>query len=252
MPLAVNHNQSSVLAFSSDVSNTGLLAATNLARGEASKSPLLLSASLSKSAQAKAEDMVKNDYWSHESPDGTQPWRFFESAGYEYIRAGENLAYGFDSSSSTIKAWMQSPSHRQNVLGEYSEVGFGMASGNHYQGGRYTVIVAHYAVPATKEVATVSGQTAAAATPPAAITTSASAGIANWNQLLSGHLPLLATISLSLCAGAALMFAYTHRQLMLHAVASGEKFAATHPLVDASLVTAAVILILTAQRAVIG
>ena len=74
--------------------------------------------------------MLSENYWAHNSPEGTTPWVFIKNAGYTYIYAGENLARGFDSSQEVVSAWMASPEHRANLLsGNYKDVGFAVVSG---------------------------------------------------------------------------------------------------------------------------
>ncbi|NIL77141.1 CAP domain-containing protein [Rhodococcus sp. B10] len=80
-------------------------------------------AALRESACAKAADMQDKDYFEHVAPDGTQPWKFFDEAGYRYAAAGENLARNFSDDTDLVQAWMDSPTHRENVLGEYKEQG---------------------------------------------------------------------------------------------------------------------------------
>jgi uncharacterized protein YkwD len=140
-PLQNNH----VLAYATEMSQSGLLAGTNSARAANGMAPLSLNGQLNSSAQAKAQDMANKNYWAHVSPDGTQPWYFFDQAGYVYIRAGENLAYGFMSSQGAVDGWMNSPTHRANILGDYQDVGFGIVNAPDYQSnGQQTIVVAHY------------------------------------------------------------------------------------------------------------
>lgn len=138
----------SVLAYATNVSISDIIGYTNTARSQNGLGTLSNSQKLNNSAQSKANDMIARDYWSHNTPDGTQPWWFFTNAGYSYSNAGENLAYGFSDSASTVDAWMNSAGHRANILGSYTEIGIGIASGANYQGGENTVVVAHYATPA--------------------------------------------------------------------------------------------------------
>ena len=141
--------QPHVLGYASNITISGLLSSTNSERAAANKSSLGLSAKLNSSAQAKANDMIQDNYWAHNSPDGKTPWYWFDQAGYDYLVAGENLAYGFDTSSGVINGWMNSPSHRDNMLNSaFEQVGFGIANGSNYQGGPNTVVVAHYGDPA--------------------------------------------------------------------------------------------------------
>jgi uncharacterized protein YkwD len=133
-----------VLAYATGVSRDGLLATTNQARSANGLGSLTMHSKLNNSAQGKANHMISKNYWSHNAPDGTTPWYWFSNAGYKYTKAGENLAYGFDNSAQINDAWMGSSGHRANVLGAYADVGFGIANGSNYQGGPYTVVVAHY------------------------------------------------------------------------------------------------------------
>lgn len=138
----------SVLAYAAEMSQNSLLSATNAARAAHGLGPLSLSSRLNNSSLMKAQDMANRDYWAHVAPDGTEPWYFFAQAGYDYMTAGENLAYGFSSSQTTVDGWMASQSHKDNILGNYSEVGFGFANSASYQGnGNQTIVVAHYGAP---------------------------------------------------------------------------------------------------------
>lgn len=140
-----------VLAFATEVSAEGLLEATNTQRERDGAKPLMLNDALTEAAQKKAEDMAQRNYWSHETPDGEAPWIFIDSTGYQYSKAGENLAYGFMSSDQTITGWMNSDSHRENMLdSSFTEVGFGYVNAVNYQDSdKETIVVALYALPAT-------------------------------------------------------------------------------------------------------
>jgi uncharacterized protein YkwD len=88
-----------------------------------------LNPQLNLAAYAKAQDMVMNNYFAHESPDGTTPWQWIKSLGYEYEFAGENLALGYNDSSDLQESWMSSPTHRANILSPYySEMGLAIVS----------------------------------------------------------------------------------------------------------------------------
>jgi hypothetical protein len=134
----------SVLAYATSISRGDLFAAANASRAANGMGGFGLNGQLNNSAQAKAQHMADGNYWAHVAPDGTQPWYFFQAAGYNYSRAGENLAYGFSTSSATNDGWMNSPSHRANILGDYAEVGFGIVNSPGFQGGENTIVVAHY------------------------------------------------------------------------------------------------------------
>lgn len=167
---AVSKPGGSVLAYATSMSRTDLLNATNAFRAQNGLGPLSLNGQLNTSAQNKAQHMVTHNYWAHDAPDGTSPWYFFDQAGYNYTRAGENLAYGFNTSQDTVNGWIGSPGHRANMLGDYYDVGFGFVDGSNYQGGPNTVVVAHYgatAAPAPPPPAPASSVAPATSTPPA-------------------------------------------------------------------------------------
>ncbi len=109
---------------------------------------------LAEAAERKALDMARKEYFSHESPDGRQPWDFMEEAGYDYRYAGENLAVHFFDSADVVSAWMDSPSHRANIVKPvYEEIGIGIATGT-YQGKATTFVVQFFGTPAHAEAAT--------------------------------------------------------------------------------------------------
>ncbi|MEK7140395.1 MAG: CAP domain-containing protein [Patescibacteria group bacterium] len=98
---------------------------------------------LNKAAQLKAEDMAAKGYFAHTSPEGRTPWYWLEQVGYKYVYAGENLAVNFFESEDVSQAWMNSPTHRANIVkANYQEIGIGVANGTFE--GRNTVFVAQF------------------------------------------------------------------------------------------------------------
>lgn len=164
--LRLNIARTGVLAYATEMSSGNLLSATNQQRANSGVATLTLNSKLSQAAQAKANDMVERDYWSHNTPDGKEPWTFISQAGYSYQKAGENLAYGFATSNQTVTGWMNSPSHKANMLDSaFTEVGFGYKNGDNYQSsGNQTVVVAMYAKP---QVASASSPEPSPSTSPA-------------------------------------------------------------------------------------
>jgi len=114
----------------SDVTPISIIRLTNEARKNNNVAILRSNPLLNKAAQAKANDMIRGQYFSHISPSKVTPWYWFKQAGYSYRYAGENLAIDFIDSADIIKAWLASPSHRRNLLStKYKEVGVAVASG---------------------------------------------------------------------------------------------------------------------------
>lgn len=121
----------SVLGISYSITTDELLQDTNKARQENGMGILTINEKLSSAAQQKAQYMFLHNFWAHFAPDGTTPWSFIKNSGYDYVYAGENLAKGFNSSGDIVKAWMNSPSHRENMLStKYKDVGFAVVEGN--------------------------------------------------------------------------------------------------------------------------
>ena len=136
----IRTNYPSILGVSVDISAQKLLLLTNKQRQENNLSPLTLNSKLSLAAAKKAEDMFKQNYWAHNSPDGKTPWVFIRGSGYNYIYAGENLARGFDTADDVVSAWMDSSRHRENILSEnFKEIGFAVQKGK--LDGEETVLV---------------------------------------------------------------------------------------------------------------
>ncbi len=103
---------------------------TNTERGAEATAPLRRNPILDEAAQRKAEHMVSEGYFSHFSPEGVSPWHWFDEVGYVYAYAGENLAVHFTDTSAVVDAWMNSPTHRANIVnGNYTEIGVGTARG---------------------------------------------------------------------------------------------------------------------------
>jgi uncharacterized protein YkwD len=97
------------------------------------------------SAKMKANDMCTNNYWSHDSPDGSTPWTFITGVGYPYTVAGENLSKGYPSLNHTINAWMNSPEHYENIVAtRYTEQGAAAIICPYYQGLRNQLIIVNH------------------------------------------------------------------------------------------------------------
>ena len=89
--------------------------------------------SLTEIARLKAEDMVENDYFAHNSPLYGSPFDMLKAKGVNYGLAGENLAEA-NSISSAFEQLMQSPAHKDNILDKrYDKVGIAVIKGEQYE-----------------------------------------------------------------------------------------------------------------------
>lgn len=127
---------------------------TNSERKIQNLSTLTVNPVLNKAATMKAEDMASKGYFAHTSPEGKTPWYWLSEVGYKYQYAGENLAIDFSDSKDVTNAWMNSPTHKANIVKDkYTEVGTGIATGMYE--GKETVFVAQvYANPLTSPLNT--------------------------------------------------------------------------------------------------
>jgi uncharacterized protein YkwD len=105
-----------------------LVAAHNRARARAGLTSLAVSESLTEAAQRHADDMAAHRRMAHRGSDGSSPFRRMERQGYRHERAGENVAYGQRTPEEVMNAWLNSPGHRRNILGKYSEIGAAYAT----------------------------------------------------------------------------------------------------------------------------
>lgn len=83
-------------------------------------------------ARIKAEDMVTNNYFSHQSPTYGSPFDMLRSFKISYRTAGENIAAN-SSNSGAVNAWMNSSGHKANILNSsYNYTGIGVVSSPRY------------------------------------------------------------------------------------------------------------------------
>jgi hypothetical protein len=84
--------------------------------------PLAMNKILLSIAQAHTQDMYRLNYFSHNDPNGTTPYDRMINAGYNYVRAGENMAAGMYASAAELEDFMMVDSgtperpHRVNLL----------------------------------------------------------------------------------------------------------------------------------------
>ena len=83
-------------------------------------------------ARIKAQDMVDNNYFSHNSPTYGTPFQMLNSFKISYKTAGENIA-GNSSNSAAVTAWMNSSGHKANILNSsFNYTGIGVVIGSKY------------------------------------------------------------------------------------------------------------------------
>ncbi|MCD6528534.1 hypothetical protein J7K44_02755 [bacterium] len=127
--------------FFASLTKETLIELTNRERKALGLNLLKESPILDKAAFQKAKDMLALGYFGHYSPTGKSPWYWIRQAGYQYQRAGENLAIGFLEAEEVLQAWNKSSTHRANIVNPgYEEIGIAVLKGN-FQGKETTVVV---------------------------------------------------------------------------------------------------------------
>ena len=106
----------------------------NQARSEAKLPALTADSELARVALVKAKDMQQNNYFDHESPTHGSPFEMMQAFGITYSSAGENIAKGQRSPEEVVKAWLNSPGHRANILSRnFTRIGVGFYEGHWVQ-----------------------------------------------------------------------------------------------------------------------
>ena len=114
-----------------------ILDLVNQERAKINLPPLKTETHLTQAAQNQAMDLTKRKYFDHISPEGTTPTDRIKASGYmssapcaqcNYsIYYGENIAKNQETADEVMKAWMQSPGHRANILNpKFQQIGIGI------------------------------------------------------------------------------------------------------------------------------
>ncbi|RSK27224.1 transporter [Bacillus sp. HMF5848] len=99
---------------------------TNQYRAEHGLQPLQNDLQVINVAQQKAEDMQANGYFSHTSPTFGTPFEMLQAFDVSFRSGGENIAKGQRTAEQVVNDWMNSPSHRANILNEtFTNIGIG-------------------------------------------------------------------------------------------------------------------------------
>jgi uncharacterized protein YkwD len=107
---------------------------TNYARVHSGLKQLAAPKLLTQAAAAKARDILRCDDFSHEAC-GREFTYWMQNLGYlqgSCWGAAENIAWGtgtIGTARAIFRAWLQSPGHRENILGPYADLGVGLREG---------------------------------------------------------------------------------------------------------------------------
>lgn len=98
------------------LANPAATQALNEFRASQGRAPLSYDAKLERAAKAHAQDMVKNDFFSHSGSDGSDVGQRVRKARFEWCFVAENIAKGQQGLGKVMSAWAGSKGHRQNML----------------------------------------------------------------------------------------------------------------------------------------
>lgn len=126
----VGYTKPGVLGINSNIDQKTVIDLTNKEREKNGLGALVENEALDKAAALKAQNMFTENYWAHFAPSGKTPWDFIQASGYHFTYAGENLAKNFYNSNEVVTAWMNSPTHRDNLLNaNYKDIGIAVVDG---------------------------------------------------------------------------------------------------------------------------
>ncbi|HAA31903.1 MAG TPA: hypothetical protein DCE56_34645 [Cyanobacteria bacterium UBA8553] len=109
--------------------NNQLLFLINSERRKVGALPLRINSNLTQAALGQSQDMATRNFFSHTGSNGSQLSVRVSATGYNWSAVAENIAAGQSTPSQVFQSWLNSPSHKQNMLNPtYRDVGFGYAS----------------------------------------------------------------------------------------------------------------------------
>ncbi|MEK7072028.1 MAG: CAP domain-containing protein [Patescibacteria group bacterium] len=118
-----------------------LINMTNNYRKELGLSELIPNPRLTQAAVNKAQDLLTKQYFAHNSPEGKKFSEWIKEVSYKYFYVGENLAIDFNNNQEIFQAWLDSPSHRENIIKpQYQEIGIAVLEGK-YKNRETTMVV---------------------------------------------------------------------------------------------------------------
>jgi uncharacterized protein YkwD len=111
-----------------------LIALTNRSRASAGLKALKVDPALTSIARWRSQDMIDRNYFSHDIPGFGKVFDKLDATGYCYKVAGENIGWNDypdgEATAAIHQMFMDSPSHRANILGDaWDVIGIGAYKG---------------------------------------------------------------------------------------------------------------------------
>jgi uncharacterized protein YkwD len=137
------------------VLEAAVIGRVNAVRRSRGLRPLRNNGRLAAAADFHSRDMARKGYFEHDSANGTAFWRrierFYPSRGFRSWTVGENLLWATEryGAAFAVREWMNSPSHRENILSrDWREIGIGAvfvaSAPGEYAGRSVTIVTADF------------------------------------------------------------------------------------------------------------
>ncbi|KAJ2001412.1 hypothetical protein GGI04_003694 [Coemansia thaxteri] len=111
----------------SDSWQTDMLNQVNAVRAKVGKAALTMNSVLTTLAQDHSNYMSSTSDMTHSDPSGSLGARF-SAIGLAWQGAAENIAWNQQNVDEVMQAWINSPGHYANMIGDYTSVGFGVTN----------------------------------------------------------------------------------------------------------------------------
>ena len=117
-----------------DAVTAELVEQIQLERDREGLSALMLDETLCSVAAEYACRMIEGDFFAHVDPQTeSTPGSRVTASGYEFYAVGENLAAGQETVTDVVQQWMESPTHRANILDDtWRATGIAVRTGGEY------------------------------------------------------------------------------------------------------------------------
>ena len=126
--------------FAQSIAQEEIFYLVNQEREKIGLEPLLENPLLEQAAYKKAQALYKHQKFAH-NLDTLPFYQFADDEGYNYKHLGENLAIDYTTASGVINGWLDSPTHKANMLNaKYEEMGIAVVPGNMHGVDTYLVV----------------------------------------------------------------------------------------------------------------
>ena len=95
----------------------------NEVRQKAGKAPVVENEALNRAARARNSQMIINRYWDHFDQEKKSWYDTVKLFAPFNARVGENLAICFTNNEEVVKGWINSPTHYELMIGNFTQVG---------------------------------------------------------------------------------------------------------------------------------